>query len=168
MARFPKYPQPSLVPPPVKNGLNDWLASKPDKKPTARTVTPKTWEKALFVVREMFASGDWTKATPIHLVATYAILHRQTYGILPGELDAKELHRARAHATGFFVDELDSDWAKFVLFSRWVWAREKQREEWRRTNNQDFRLSIRAFFSKNTLTDWLVTLNRSGVRGIRA
>ena len=155
--RVPKYPH--LVEP-TQSGLSDWTNATPEKKKRSNTVTPKTWEKAMFVVRTMFATGDWTRATPIHLVATFALLHRSTYGVLPGELDAVTLFRVRLHATKFFVQEFDSDWSKFVQYARWVWTREKQREEWRKRNNNDYRLGPYQFFSKKILTDWIVSQGR--------
>jgi hypothetical protein len=129
-------------------------AGKPRRRarPKARA---NVMEAAREGVAEMAASGDWSGATGDHLVALYAWLHRQVYGVECEELDAQDWWLARSAAVRLASTHFGDDYDRAVVFMRWVWKREQRDEEWRRKNDKmGRRIGWRLQFSAQLVTDY--------------
>lgn len=87
-------------------------------------------------VKAMMESEQWTKGKASHLVALYYVLHEMVYGVAP-ELKGEELKEAKLAAGSFLHSKCADDFEAAVEFMRWVWARERSREQWRRDNKID-------------------------------
>lgn len=108
-------------------------------------------------VRERMKRKDWEGMTPGKLVALYWLCHEKVYGVVPVEIDtAAAWERAMKVAGAMVKRHFDSDMERAITFMRWVWTREAEREEWRRSNNRDGqRLNWRNQFAQDFLiTDW--------------
>lgn len=86
--------------------------------------------------RVMMKSDDWANAKASHLVALYSILHEMVYGVAP-ELKGDDLKLAKYAAGSFLKTKCGGKFPKALEFMRWVWTRERGREEWRRNNQID-------------------------------
>lgn len=108
------------------------------RKPGLKKRRPSMSAKRLAAVRsevvEMLRTGDWESATSQHLVALYAELHARVYGVASSEVEGGgQAAGAAIVAAGRLVSTLfGGNATDAVLFMRWVWQREAQREEWRR------------------------------------
>lgn len=105
----------------------------------------------------------WDVAEPRHLVALYAWCHEQVYGVAPAELVGYAWAGAVSAALALVRNEFRGDVPSAVDFLRWVWARERERESWRRRNRPDgggSRIGWRLQFGRAMLTDYRIYLAR--------
>lgn len=163
-----------LVPPLVKvveqkpepaktNETDTWLGSKMKTKKKTKTIPNKRFEKALGEVKERLATGDWEKATAIHFVAVYSVMHATTYGIESPDLSPKERLQAAGLASRVLKDVFGGDPVELARYVSWAWAREQRTEAWRRENHRDGgRLEWGRLFGKKMLGDYQMSLVRRG------
>lgn len=86
--------------------------------------------------KSMMDGDDWSKAQPMHLVGLYIILHKMVYGVAP-TLDAQELAFAKVAAREFMRTKCKGKFDIGLEFMRWVWSRERNREQYRRDKHID-------------------------------
>ena len=155
----------------AKQGLGAWVEqvnqkaiSKPPKKKakyTPRSVSG--YEQARAQAEEFAKSGTWGDAEPRHLVGLYALLHEQVYGVPPEEL--KDAWKTAVGAAKHMLEkEFAGDMRALIEFIRWVWKKERRREDMRKANPGDggFRIGWRyQFKNKTLLTDYRVELARA-------
>lgn len=109
----------------------------------------------------MAQSGDWGDASGTHLVALYAWLHAQVYGVENAELDGKQWGLAALAAGRMVSNHFAGDWGAAVVFMRWAWKREQGRETWRRENGKPGgRIGWRLQFGGSLVTDYRVDAAR--------
>ena len=102
----------------------------------AGTKRPTGLARQLTETHTMMKSDDWSKAKASHLVALYSILHEMVYGVAP-ELKGDELKLAKLSAGTFLKSRCSGNFVKAVEYMKWVWKRERGREEWRREKHID-------------------------------
>jgi hypothetical protein len=125
-----------------------------ERKKRPFRVTPKVVAAALVEAAERAQSGNWRGATGRHLVGLYAHLHEGVYGVAPAELDAQGWAFASAAAARMTDRHFAGDLERSVLFMRWVWRREEDREKWRRANGREGgRIGWRFQFGAASLVD---------------
>ena len=109
-------------------------------------------------------AGKWDGASGRHLVALYAWLHEQIYGVAAAELlDGDAVLGAISSADKLLRAEFDGDAGRAVKFIAWCWSRERQRETSGR--NEGRRVTWRLqFASRCMLTDYRVELLRGNGR----
>lgn len=103
------------------------------------------------------------EGAPKHLVALYARMHRHVYGVDAEEIAGPKEHAgACSAATKMLREVFEGDFASAIDFMRWVWLRERKREEWRRANDKEpFRIGWRyQFVSRSLVTDYRHALHR--------
>ena len=105
--------------------------------------------------------GDWDGLTAQVLVALYVWCHEKTYGAGPSLRGKEWLHASRA-AGNMVRREFAGDWDAALVFMRWVWKRERERERWRRENGKQGRVINwrRQFVYGDLLTEWRVARDR--------
>ncbi len=163
MARRLKYPDAGQAQAAqAAASLETW--AKVGKKPKKRPL-PKP-ERARGEFRAMLTAGDFSTATPTHLVALYEWCHEQIYGVLPAELNAKAWLMACGHARRLIDEEFKGDVAATIDFIRWTWKREAGREKARRagTNPNIGRIGWRLqFVTRFLVTDYRLDVARGRV-----
>lgn len=134
---------------------------KEQAKKAKRREASKGADDVRVEVKVMIESGDWTGASPRHLVALYELMHALVYEVVP-TMTNRERSIAVAQAGGQVRYQFDGDIAQAIEFVRWAWQREAEREEWRRrSGRQGGRLDWRRLFSSSgVLTDYRVELAR--------
>lgn len=120
----------------ASESMEGFLANPTKKK--ARTKNPRVAKQAKTIdeTKAMMKSDDWSTARPGHLIALYTILHEMVYDIAP-ELKTDELIQAKQCAGTFLKSKCGGDFTKAVAFMKWVWAKERKTEKWRRENKVD-------------------------------
>lgn len=141
------------------------FAGPASKRKKSGKITDSQFAKAVTEVNERKQSGDWKGLRSIHFVALYAIQHEIVYGVLPGDLDASK----KVHACGAVVrllnKEFRDDTTDMVIFMRWAWSREREREEWRRKKGTDGgRLTWQYQFHGGLVTEYRIHLARTAKR----
>lgn len=138
--------------------------NRPTKPPegTRRGKPKPPWKVALEDAERRAATGDWEDATARSFVGLYALCHRLTYGV--DALDLAEpgaLQGATRAATRALHVHFGDDKSELVEFVKWVWEREKGREEWAaREGKNRGRLNARIQFSAALVTDYRVDMTR--------
>ena len=119
-------------------------------------------EVALENAEKRAASGRWDDATAGAFVGLYAMCHRLTYGVDAADLAERGTFQAATRAaTRALHDHFGDDKAELVEFVKWVWEREKGREEWAaREGKSRGRLNVRIQFSAGLVTDYRVDQSR--------
>lgn len=123
------------------------------------------------LAREVYerASADGPIINAPELVALYAALHSEVYGVFPAELQGKTWVHACAAAKRLVAEQFGGDYAAATEFLRWVWQREQGREKWRRENlgkkggsaNASGRIGWALQFARQALvTDYRTAQNR--------
>lgn len=104
---------------------------------------------------EALNGSRWDKAEPRHLVALYAYLHGQVYGVEPEELTKDPLAwlGCLSAATKLLREEFGDDPVAAVEWVRWVWVREKRGCNRRAKvgETSDFRIGWRYMFCRRGL-----------------
>lgn len=159
--------------PKTSTRLLEWAGAKVDKngmvKPKPRpkrraTMAASVFERALYEVRTMMATHEWATFTARHVVALFDVMYHKAYGIEP-VLTAVERHRFTMQASQFAKREFAGDYDALLDFYQWLWAREMEREKWRRENGREGgSLSMWAMVSSQTLNDYRLALNRKHAR----
>ena len=144
----------------------DALAGKaPKRKQFA--LSSSTISKASVEADAMATAGTWDGARGVHLVALYAWMHREVYGVEASELSPtsgagqKEWALAGVLAQRFCAQNFGGEMAECVEFMRWAWKREQFKERKRRNGearaeDQGFRMGWRLQFSARLATDYRV------------
>lgn len=96
-------------------------------------------ERAVEAAREIFKAEDWDSLAVAHLVAFYLIFHREVYGADAPDLVGNAWRGACSAASKLVRDEFGGDKRQALEFLRWTWARERERERWRREHGRDGR-----------------------------
>lgn len=134
------------------------------KRPAARS-GPKatTIRTQVDRVREIVAEQRWSEMDPAMLVALYAWMHSEVYGVDPSaELAGKAGLAARGMARRMLEEQFGGDREAAVDFMRWAWTREKRTEEWRRENGRvdGRRLGWRWQFGAGFVNEYRIALRR--------
>lgn len=127
---------------------------KKKKKPRAKSVGPKLFEKAWREMLVMKGSGDWSEATGRHFVALYEFFHERVYGTAPLEMDGPARFYASSIAAGFLKRWFDDQPGEMARFMAWVWDRENSNKQSTR------RIGYRLQFSPNLITDYRSAMHR--------
>lgn len=136
--------------------LMDWAGQKPAKRKSS-TIGDAAWAKACEQAKAMMASADWREATARHFAATYELLHERVYGVLPAELTPHGRSLCAAMAAQLLERQFGGDEAQMASYLRWAWAREHEREKWRRENGRGGgRITPRLMFGGSLVTDYRV------------
>jgi hypothetical protein len=103
---------------------------------------------------EMRASKDFSRAGPRHLVALWAWLHEQTYGVAPS-LHGREWVTASFAAGTVLKKDFAGDVDALLEFVRWTWAEERRSVKWKRENGRPVTpLGWRWQFSSKAVVKW--------------
>lgn len=109
-------------------------------------------------------TGDWSGANGTTLVALVCVLHFNIYGV-ELEMSPRERFIAARTAGLMLKREFGDDLQKMILFLRWTWRREREREEWRRKNGRDGgSIGWRLQFGPHLLTDYRLAAARKQSR----
>jgi hypothetical protein len=153
------------------------IAAKP-RRVRAFGLAPAAIRKAGEETAAMASTGAWDGARGVHLVALYAWLHQQVYGVEAGELSGVgqgsaavkaaqvEWAAASVSAQKFCAKEFGGEFAECVEFMRWAWRREEAVEKKRRSgeSTSDFRMGWRYQFSARLATDHRIAAARKHSR----
>jgi hypothetical protein len=122
------------------------------------------WDAARAQVLEFSDRGDWSGATPLHFVALYAALFRTVYGLDCAEVENTRIRAQAVAAAGQMLrDSFRDDPDAMLLFVRWSWKQECEREDWRRRNKrQGGTLGWRLQFSPKLLDEYRIGVMRAG------
>lgn len=110
----------------------------------------------------------WNELNAPLFLALYAWLHIQVYGVDPSdELTGKSGLAALNAAKRMLDADFNGHPGDMLMFVRWVWYREVEREKWRAANNrQGGRISWRYQFSAQLLNDYKVMKRKNTARPI--
>lgn len=137
----------------------DRAEAKPRRR--AKTIPNVSFEEREREAAQMIASGTWVGARPVHFVALYSLGHAKCYGVPAADLSSRARMTASALAARMLRDHFGGDPDAMYAFVKWVWLREREREEWRRANGRDGkRISWSLQFSNALLTDYRLSLQR--------
>lgn len=107
----------------------------------------------------------WSTIDQRHLVALYAVFHREVYGVLPGEI-AGDWQAACGAAGKLLRDEFESKPLLAVEYLRWAFAKEKKQEQKRSGEGTGWRLGWRwCFLKRELLTSFRVANKRASRPG---
>lgn len=132
--------------------------TKPKGKAKPRPKSKRELDQLLQEVERLREKQAWRLMEARHLVGLYMMLHHKVYGVYPAELRT-QWRGAVAMAGRMLKHEFGGDGAKMVHFMRWVWTREKKRNDKRGADN-DFRIGWRLMFRETLLTDYRVAGER--------
>lgn len=150
--------------------LAAWLGPAKEKtsKKRAFTMTKASWGALIIVAEGMLKNAvSWEEATPGHLLAAYALLHRQVYGQEAPELAvAKTRAVMAAHVRRFVDEQFGGKVAEVVEFLRWTWRKEANDERRRREEKtpSDWRVTPRYQFSAAMATRYRMARARAAGR----
>ena len=146
------------------SSVDERQARSAERKKRPKTIPDAHWKRALAEAREMAAKESWAGARPIHFVAIHAVLFEEVYEFEP--LDLTPATRmaacgmASALAKGLFlyghegVNQGEAA-ARVVAYVRWVWEREREREDWRRRNSRGGQtVGWRLVFGRSLLNEY--------------
>jgi len=138
--------------------------NRPSKPPpgTGRGRTLGPLAVALEDAERRAASGEWEDAGARAFVGLYAMCHRMVYHVDAGDLtDTRTFQAATRLAAGALHRYFGDDKDDLVEFIKWIWEREKGREEWAAREGKDRgRLNVRLQFSATLVTDYRVDQSR--------
>lgn len=125
---------------------------EPKKKRTSVKARSGQLERLMEQVEHCIESEDWGDKRPALLVGVFAWAHEQVYGVsVVSELKRSFLPAING-AKRLMEEEFNGDFDETLTFMRWAWARESDREEWRRKNTgYGKRLKWRSFFQYRDL-----------------
>ena len=156
-------------PPELKEGeisLDDF-GGEPKKKSKKVGSKKKTIERSLKELKEFIEHAkkgrehQWKEAEAKHMVAFYRMAHASVYGVVPQELeDGQTYLTALSAAKRMLKAEFGGNPQKMAEFIRWVWARERKSEKWRRSNGRETRrVGWRLqFVTRHLMTDYRTNL----------
>lgn len=108
-------------------------------------------------VRDRIKRNDWDGLTPGKLVALYWVCHERVYDTTPVEIDkASTWTIVMKHAGTMVARHFDGEMDRAITFMRWVWTREREREQWRRSNGKQGRRITwqNQFVHDHLISDW--------------
>lgn len=144
---------------PLANFIGD--VNKPRRK-----ASPGSKRKEhIAAIEDRIKRQDWNNVPVAQLVALYWVCHVKIYGVPPAELDSAAAWALAMKRAGLLVQkEFEGDVQRAVNFMRWVWTREREREEWRKTNKIDGRRITwqQQFIGLTLVTDWRAAKVRAG------
>ena len=109
----------------------------------------------------MIDTDDFAEFTPPHAVAMHAHLFCETYGVESTGDPASFRGIVCRRAAAIFEKEFEKDAHAFVKFILWTWAREEEREEWRKRSNRQTRtLNAMWQFDARLVTEWRINQRR--------
>ncbi len=86
-------------------------------------------------IDERVERDEWpAEDGPEMLVALFCWAHNEIYGVSCVQEVARVFRGARSAAEKLIRVEFGGDSEKAVEYMRWVWKREREREQWRRKN----------------------------------
>lgn len=101
-------------------------------------------------VSKCIEADDWGDKNPNLLVGLFCWAHEQVYGVCPID-DVRKFYVPAVQGAKRLCEELGG-FDEALRFMRWLWAREGDREEWRRQNKTPGRvLTWRAVFVQRAL-----------------
>lgn len=130
-------------------GVADDMAAFASTAP--KRTNPTGLARQLRETKTMMKTNEWSGAKASHLVAMYVILHKMVYGVEP-EIKGDELKQAKMTAGSFLKTKCSGDFIEAVGYMKWVWARERDRETWRREQHID-----------GKVLGWRLILKHSGI-----
>ena len=144
--------------------LDSIVEQLPKRRPRPQWSAAKLLERSSEEVAVMRKTCEWTGAKGRHLVALYAWLHNEIYGVGAEELgDRNALFAASNAAERMVRDAFGGDTKRAVQFIAWAWARERMREKAGKVSS--YRITWRFMFaSRSLLTDYRVELVRGSTR----
>lgn len=132
----------------------------------SRPFSGEPWKRFESECRAMSRSGDWSAATPAHLVALHEDMHRRVYGVA-ATMNAAARKRASLFAGQRVSRDFSGDVVAAAEFVRWAWVREEEREEYRKRTNSEssFVLGYAYLFAgAKVLDEYRVSLARRAER----
>lgn len=104
----------------------------------------------------------WKEFNAPLLVSLYAWLHTQVYDVDPSSaLIGKSGIAARKQAKNILENEFGGDHREMLMFMRWVWFRERDREKWRIANRKTgSQISWMYQFSPRLVVEYKITKRR--------
>lgn len=114
-------------------------------------------------------SGDWEGATGRTLVGAFLLCHRMVYRFIPAEMENTPIFRSACkRAEHCYRRHFRDDPDACVEFIKWVWLRERSRQEWAlRQNREVRRLHAGLVFSDGYVDDYRVHLQGARRHGGR-
>lgn len=141
------------------------LVGGPRTRPKGRrsSASPGVIKKWCIEFEQLRSRSDFDGMHPRHLVAMYIIAHEWIYGVRPSEVVGKVAQGAVSACKKMMREEFDDDPVNLLRYLRHTFKKEKEREEWRRKNNQPgARLSYRdVFVYRRKLDDYRVDMARA-------
>lgn len=136
-------------------------AKKPrSERPRKTTVAAAVFERTRVEAQAMIDSQNFDGCSARHIVAIYDLMHLKIYGV-EVSMSATDRHTYTLRAGGFVKREFSGDYAKMIVYFRWLWSREMGREQWRReTGNEGASLHIAACFAGKAITEYRIALSR--------
>lgn len=110
-----------------------------EKKNRTKTVGASVFARARAEVEAMMKTGEWKEAGARHLVALYAVLHQEVYGVEALELTPSACYLATLQAGMLVKKHFGGDIVVAVEFMKWVWEREQGLEAWRKSVGRETR-----------------------------
>lgn len=132
---------------PVRDALEEQFDKRMSRSPRSKSgITDSKMQKFIDAAREFARSGDWSNAEGKHFVALYEWMHQEVYGIDSCTTPMDRLGAVSA-ANAMLRNKFDGKPSDMAAYMRWLWARERGREKWRREEKRDGgRLTWRALF----------------------
>lgn len=146
------------------NLVAGFLGGKTTRKKTTGKSVKRLVEDAVKDVDRRIAEGQWDDIKPSFIVGLYVWCYVNVYGVQPS-LNKKEWLAACAMAKRVIADEFGGDDHLMIGYVKWVWQREREREEWRRKNRKSgYVLGWRRLFSNQLLNEYRVEEARQNER----
>lgn len=118
-------------------------------------------ERARRELRAMITEKNYSRATPVHMVALYEWAHQSVYRVPPAEFSQKVTWRLASMAAGKMLkDDFAGDGVEMVNYLRWVWSREATREKTKRVAGTRVGWPL-CFRYRTLLTDYRVEKARN-------
>lgn len=152
-----KNPRPERVDDDKQIDLLNFVAP-PEKDKKRRAMSQQQFQKLLVETNDLKMTKRWDEFTPRHFVGMYCLLHHYVYSVFPHEVRDNYMLSVGA-AQRMLKNEFKGDTEQMIVFMRWVWKRESEREK-SRDANSTFRIGWRLQFGRQLLSDFRVAKTR--------
>lgn len=125
-----------------------------------KTIPKRQFARLIEVTLLLMSEERYTELKSRHFVGLYCIMHEKLYGVVPEEV-RENYKQAVFAASRMFRHEFKEDPKAMLHYVRWVWQRERKRNQTRET---DFRISWRFHFGRTLLSDYRVASKRAMAR----
>ena len=127
------------------------------KKRRLASISSSALDRILAETRVAMKTGDWTDLNSRHVFAYWAIAHELVYGVAPVTTGAERAQAAMRMGAAI-KRHFDGDVGKAADYLRWLWTRERGREEWRRREGTSRGASLgwRMMFLSALVTEYRV------------